>query len=90
MDKCDLITSAAALTLNQIKCNLDRSLLDKRKFTPNLEPSSLTKAIQSATNIVELQAKHRGINLILTLSDESDTPIMIDSLRVQQIIINLL
>lgn len=33
----ETIISAAGLTLNQVKCNLDRGLIDKKTFTPSLE-----------------------------------------------------
>jgi len=86
----ETIISAAGLTLNQVKCNLDRGLIDKKTFTASLEMNQLSKVVTASEKIIQTQAQHHKINIKLEGVEKNDTPVLIDSLRVQQIIINLL
>ena len=81
------------MLLNQVKGNLDRNLLSLNKFKPNLEQHSLPEIIYSTINMLKLTADQMGVQLKyqgLKHGGDKLLKVMIDKLRVQQILINLI
>lgn len=50
---CDTIISAAGMTMSQVKCNLDRCLIDKGTFSSSPQRSTLSKVVNEAVDIVQ-------------------------------------
>ena len=81
--------STTQLLLSQVKLLLDRNMLEKNIFVPNLEMHSINNTINSVVRILEQQAELQHIKIKYQKLDK-DVIVKIDLLRIQQIIINLL
>jgi signal transduction histidine kinase len=79
------------LLINQVKGSLDKQLLEKGMFEPNLSEDNLNVVVFSAIDILKFEAKSYGVSLLKSESDATSSKIvMIDKIRVQQILINLI
>lgn len=77
------------MLLNQVKGNLDRHLLDQNHFEPQLAPHNINSLIQQSVDMLQLQAQVFGIQIKFIGPSEAMT-VIIDKLRVQQILVNLI
>ena len=69
---------------------LDMSKIDEGKMTLTKEPFNLESVVESITYIIYPQAVEKHLNFSIPLADLSDTDLIGDSLRLNQILINLL
>lgn len=85
----DLVVNTAKMLLNQVKGNLDKNLLSQNLFEPQLECHDLSSVVTQTLDLLTLQAKVIGISTkFVDLSEP--TQVLVDKLRVQQIVINLI
>ena len=87
--EAELIVSTAKLLLSQVKQTLDKNMLDNNSFTPNFEYYPLNKSIIDVTRILNGQAALQNISFKVSVP-EKEVVILLDQLRLQQVIINLL
>lgn len=89
MKEAELIVSTAKLLLSQVKLTLDKNMLDNNAFTPNFEYYPLNKTIMDVASILNGQAALQQINFAVNVPSQEVT-VLLDQLRLQQVIINLL
>lgn len=90
VDEClDKIESSSKVLLGLINDILDMSAIENNKLKISYEEFSLRKIINDLYNIYQPQCQEKGIQLIIdgTIPDET---LIGDSLRVSQILLNLL
>lgn len=68
---------------------LDMSKIESKKLTLNYETFDLREAIQSFANLIEPQARAKGVNFEIALKDIKYETLIGDVLRVNQILINI-
>lgn len=69
---------------------LDMAKIDEGKVKLNKEPFDLAEVIESITSIIYPQAEEKGLDFKVPLTDITDTLMIGDSLRLNQILLNLL
>jgi len=85
-----MIENTSQLLLNQVKGNLDRNLLDQELFSPQLEAFPLFKLVAQTRDMLKSTAILQGISLLIEYNDLEDRILLLDKMRIQQILINLL
>ena len=68
---------------------LDKSMIDRQVFTPQLEFNSLKDVIRDAVDIMKGQASYSNITLVDVFKKDKDITIKMDKMRSLQIILNL-
>jgi signal transduction histidine kinase/ActR/RegA family two-component response regulator len=86
----DLIARAGASLMTTVDDILTFSELQSKGVELKPKPYSLGAVTQDALAIVASAAKEKRLALDLTVSGEPEAPMMIDDLRVRQILLNLL
>lgn len=76
-----LILSTTKLLMSQVKILLDKNLLDRDHFLPNIEPHSLNSIINETIEIMRTQSAIKHIQLLYNLFS-GDIMLMIDKLRI--------
>ena len=84
-----MIISTSKLLLSQVKQTLDKNMIDNNSFTPNFEYYPLNKTIIDVTKILNGQAALQNISFEVSVP-EKEVVVLLDQLRLQQVIINLL
>ncbi|MBN2841797.1 MAG: HAMP domain-containing protein, partial [Sedimentisphaerales bacterium] len=69
---------------------LDNAKIQSGKFDIDLQPCNLFNAIESVTQLVKPKAVQKGLKLNLTISEDMPCYVITDSLRIRQVILNLL
>ena len=87
--KIVLIRSAGRMLLAQIKMLLDRSLMEKGEFHPQLALGYVGKIVEETSQILQGQASLKNVK-IETTPDYAGMPLLIDEMRIQQVLLNLL
>jgi hypothetical protein len=86
----DIIMSSGRTLLDIINDILDLSKIEAGKMELNPEKTDIFKLMKNATTIVNLKADERNNKLIYTIDDDVPRFIKIDSVRLKQILVNLL
>ena len=76
--------------LNLINDILDMSQIKENKLRLIYQPADLKETLQSTAQLIELQAKKKGIELVLGLDPDLPTRFCTDHMRLSQIVLNLL
>ena len=87
--EAELIVSTAQLLLSEVKLVLDKNMLDNNMFTPIYEFFPLKKTILEVVKILEAQAALQDIKFEVSLP-QKETTVLLDQLRLQQVILNLI
>jgi len=69
---------------------LDMCQIKEKKLRLVFQPGDLRETLKSATQLVELQAKKKGIQVVLEFDPSLPTKICTDHIRLSQIVLNLL
>jgi len=85
-----MVQNTSTLLLNQVRSNLDRSLIMMDMFSPHLEEILQFEFIESTVDILSTTASLQDIKIEFVQEQKHDKIVIIDKLRVQQILINLL
>jgi signal transduction histidine kinase len=80
------------------KQNLDANLISKNLFAPNLEKIDFCDLVQQTTELLEMQADSMKVKIVTRFKHYEEEHqmerltkmVMVDYLRVQQILINLI
>lgn len=76
--------------LAQVKGNLDINLLKTKQFEPNLECCRIFEdLIQPTTAMFSVQAENIDVHLKTLTGFPNGTQFMLDKMRIQQVLINL-
>ena len=86
----DKISSSSKLLLGIINNVLDMSKIESGKIAINEEAFNLSDLFQSVTNIIRPQIISKKLSLNVTISGVENEEILGDSLRLQQILMNIL
>lgn len=78
------------LLLAQVKGQLDQNLISKGILNVNLECFGIFSVINDCLEMLKGQASHKNVSLVFKHPEAKDQFLMIDSLRVQQVLINLI
>lgn len=84
----NLIRSGHAL-LDMLNGLIDSSALEVGKLQLKIEPFDLFRTIDRSLHLVSLQAHHKNLNLYLRMKPEISCRLMGDSVRLEQVMINL-
>ena len=76
--------------MNLINDVLDMSKIEGGKMTIAHEAFNLEKVVESITSIIYPQAASKGLSFTVPLADLTDTVLIGDSLRLNQVLLNLL
>jgi signal transduction histidine kinase len=91
LEDLSLISNTAKLLLNQVKGNLDRSLLAQNLFEAAPEKYSVYSLVQETTDMLSAYSKAQGVFLAVKgFAQKQDVVVAIDKMRTQQILINLI
>lgn len=85
----NLIRSGHAL-LDMLNNLIDSSALERGKLSLKPQPFNLYKSIDRCLNLVAIQAHHKNINLHLHMTPDVPARLIGDSVRLEQVLINLL
>ncbi len=89
-DCLDKISSSSKILLSLINNVLDMSKIESGKIIINEEVFNLSELFQSVINVVQPQIKAKKQSLKITISGVENEEILGDSLRLHQILINLI
>lgn len=90
LESVSIILSSGNHLLALINEILDLSKIEAGKFELKPEPAALSHVIDSAINLVQIQAESKGLRLdIKSVSDDSEL-LLLDETRLAQILVNLL
>jgi signal transduction histidine kinase/CheY-like chemotaxis protein len=84
------INNAGNVLLNLISDILDLSRIDAGKLDIKCEKIIITDTLNELFHMFQWKAQSKNLNLQFETSDELSEPIMIDGLRIRQILINLI
>jgi signal transduction histidine kinase len=83
-----IISSNNLLTLlNDI---LDFTKLESNKLEIHTQPTSITELVKNVVNLFEIKARNKGIVFLVSLDENLPSIVFVDSLRLRQVLINLL
>lgn len=85
-----LLEVSSESLLGVINDILDISKIEAGKFRINYAETDIRLLVTQATNLLNIRASEKGIDLILEIDDKLPAIIMADSLRLNQIFMNLL
>ncbi len=85
-----LLDTSSQSLLGVINDILDISKIEAGKFSIIRSPGNLHKLLHSVYNLLKFKADKKLIDLILEVADDVPEYIMVDSLRLNQILMNLL
>lgn len=85
-----IVNQSANILLSIINDILDLSKIEAGKLELNLEQLDLFKLGSEATDIISYQAQHKGLEVLLNISDDLPRFIIADGLRLKQVLMNLL
>jgi PAS domain S-box-containing protein len=86
----DLLEVSSQSLLGVINDVLDISKIEAGKFSIIHKPSQVRQTIQSVFDLLKYKADEQGIELILDVDDHLPETLLLDSLRLNQILLNLL
>ena len=87
----NIVRNTAEILLNQMQGSLDTSLLKAGQFQPKLAPAFIiSEVVKNSCELFKVQAKLRGVSIVLETNGNADRLVMVDKHRTQQILINLL
>jgi signal transduction histidine kinase/CheY-like chemotaxis protein len=86
----DLLEVSSQSLLGVINDVLDISKIEAGKFNIIHKPSQVRQTIHSVFDLLKYKADEQGIELILEIDDELPETLLLDSLRLNQILLNLL
>jgi len=86
----DLLELSSQSLLGVINDVLDISKIEAGKFNIVFKPSNVRQAISSAFELLKYKADEQGIELVLEIDDALPQTLLLDSLRLNQILLNLL
>ncbi len=89
-DFVDSIRSSGKTLLGLINDILDLSKIEVGKLELQPEPVSIENLIQYLKSLFEVRIKERDLKLIIDIHDDLPKYIVIDELRIKQVLINLL
>ncbi len=87
LDKVSMSGNHLLTLINDI---LDISKVESGKMTLNPQPTSITNAVNEIAAMIHTSAEERGIEFKLNIHDINHDIILVDSLRIRQVLINLL
>jgi hypothetical protein len=83
-EQCKLIVDTAYLLLAQVKCFLDKNILETtNQITPYLSMVSLKNTLKLGVRILKSQATMKNIKLQFLGLKNQDSLVMMDALRMQ-------
>ena len=85
-----IITQSANILLSLLNDILDYSKLEVNKLVLEIEKCNVHELCEQAINIIAYQVKSKGLSMELAISPEIPPFIFTDSIRLKQILINLL
>ncbi len=86
----DLLEVSSQSLLGVINDVLDISKIEAGKFSIIPKPSQVRQVINSVFDLLKYKADEQGIELILEIDDAIPETLLLDSLRLNQILLNLL
>jgi PAS domain S-box-containing protein len=86
----ELLDTSSQSLLGVINDVLDISKIEAGKFSIVQSPGNLIELLNSVFNLLKFKADKKSIDLILEVADDIPEYIMVDSLRLNQILMNLL
>lgn len=86
----DELIAASSHLLGILNDVLDMSKIEAGKFTLSSDPFSMRLALHDVENIIAQRCTEKGINFITNIMELPDFYVMGDSLRLKQVLINLL
>tara|TARA_R110000787_G_scaffold71771_1_gene159764 strand:- start:15952 stop:18363 length:2412 start_codon:yes stop_codon:yes gene_type:complete len=84
------IQSSGKILLTLINDILDLSKIESGKIDIHYKPTNIKLLIQEVINILKVHAEEKGLHINMVISEDFPNTLVIDELRVKQIIINLL
>lgn len=84
------IQTSGKTLLTLINNILDLSKIESGKFGFNYEAIHMKQLIQEVINMLKVKAEEKGLELKMTIVDTLPTTLVIDELRIKQILINLI
>ncbi len=84
------ISSSGKILLGLINDLLDLSKIEAGKLSIEWEPVNVTSVINEIERIFELQTKEKGLDLILEVDPALPKWILLDEVRLRQVLLNLL
>lgn len=85
-----LLETSSQSLLGIINDILDLSKIESGKFKITRTKTNLVKNCQSIINLLKIRAREKGLNLIIDLDEDLPELVMADSLRLNQILMNLI
>jgi len=85
-----LLEISSSSLLGVINDILDLSKIEAGKFKINRAPTDIVSVCKSVINLLRIRAKEKKLNLELELGSELPTHVLADSLRLNQILMNLI
>jgi signal transduction histidine kinase len=86
----NLLEASSESLLGVINDILDISKIEAGKFRINYAPTDVRLLVTQASNLLNIRAREKGLNLVLEIDQKLPEIIMADSLRLNQIFMNLL
>ena len=85
-----IILSSAKNLLEIIKDILDFSKIEAQKFELHQEKTNLSTLIEKTVSVIRYSAEKKGLELIVEMTQKIPDQVMVDGLRLRQILVNLL
>ncbi len=86
----DIINRSGEHLLTLINDILEMSKIEAGKLQLNITPLDLSALVRNVTDMMELRAREKGLQLLIEQSSALPSVIMADEVRLRQILINLL
>ena len=90
MDYVDTVRSSSDSLLTVINDILDFSKIEAGKLELEIEPFDLLPCLESALDLVAVQASHKGLELVYDVGEAASLRVRGDVTRLRQIVVNLL
>ena len=90
MDYMDIIHESAITLMGIINNLLDFSKIESGKLELSIEETDLYDLVHQTINLFKFQAQQKQIDLTLTIQEQVPRYILADSLRLKQVLVNLI
>lgn len=88
-DNLKKIDDSSKYLLNLINDTLDMNKIESNKINLNTEPTDLSTFIDQIISVSQVSADQKHVNLEVCRSTDSVPPVLLDRVRVQQIVFNI-
>lgn len=90
VEKLNVLENSAKILTSMVNNILDFSKIEAGEVELDCAPLNLIDLVRSSCSVLEMSAREKGIEIILEASQQLPTSVLLDEVKIRQILLNLL